>query len=47
MLFYQIVKIYYLSRINPKYFRTIPGMPLGERSNLPEYYISGSNVYSA
>jgi hypothetical protein len=45
-LFYQIVKIYYLARINHKYFRSIPGMPLGDRSNLPDYYISGSNVYS-
>lgn len=45
-LFYQVIKIYNLSKINYKHFRTIPGMPLSEKSNLPDSYVNGSNVYS-
>ena len=30
MLFYQIMKIYYLNRITPKSFKNLPGMPADE-----------------
>ena len=43
-VFYQILKIYYLSRINAKNFRSIQGVP-PEKTTLPSY-IDGSNVYS-
>lgn len=43
-LFYQILKVYYLSRVTPKNLKSIPGMP-PEKLALPEY-VEGSNLYS-
>jgi hypothetical protein len=43
-LFYQILKVYYLSRVNVKSFRAIPGIP-PEKTTLPTY-VEGSNIYS-
>lgn len=37
-LFFQIMKIYYLSRINSKILKTIPNLP-GESNLLPDYYL--------
>ena len=45
-LFYQIVKVYGLARVNFKNFKTLPGMPSGEKTTLPDYYLHGSNLYS-
>ena len=39
------MKIYYLSRINSKTFKGIPGIP-NEKSNIPPH-IELSNVYSS
>lgn len=44
-IFYQIIKIYYLSRVNAKTFKSIPGLP-PEKSNLPDY-LEHSNVFNA
>jgi len=41
-LFYQIMKIYYLGRVNSKSFRNIPGMP--EKAVVPDYYLEQSNL---
>lgn len=44
-LFYQIIKLYYLGRVNLKAFRNLPGIS-PEKLKIPEYYLEGSNVYS-
>ncbi|KAM3143753.1 Encoded by [Paramecium bursaria] len=44
-LFHQVLKIYMLSRINHKFFRTIPGIP-NDKNNLNDSYVVGSNLYS-
>ncbi|EGR28301.1 hypothetical protein IMG5_179020 [Ichthyophthirius multifiliis] len=44
-LFYQILKIYYLQRINFKQIKTIPNLQQ-ENATLPSSYIIGSNFYS-
>ncbi|KAL4498636.1 hypothetical protein ABPG72_019754 [Tetrahymena utriculariae] len=44
-LIYQMIKIYYLSRINPKTFKSVPGLP-PEKAQIPEY-IEGSNFISS
>jgi len=41
-LFYQILKIYYLSRLSPKVFRNTPGMP-ADRPPIPDTFLEGSN----
>lgn len=45
VIFYQILKVYYLGRINSKMFKTIAGVVL-ERQVVPEYYLEGSNLIS-
>ena len=44
MLFYQIMKIYYLNRITPKSFKNLPGMPAEETKI--DNWMKESNVYS-
>ena len=44
-LFYQILKIYYLSRISAKQLRTIPNLT-DNKNIFPDYYVDGSNVFS-
>lgn len=45
-LFYQIIKIYYLTRVTVKAYKALPGVP-AEKSQIPDYYLEGSNIYSA
>jgi len=44
-VFHQIIKIYALSRITPKFYRQIPGWVSDKL--LPDSYLNGSNIYSA
>lgn len=44
-LFYQILKIYYLSRLTPKVFRNTHGMP-PEKTTVPENILNDSNFLS-
>jgi len=43
-IFYQILRIYYLNRVTPKNFKTLPGMPSNEAN--VEISMTKSNVYS-
>ena len=45
-LFYQVIKIYYLGRINLKSFKSLPGIS-SEKLSIPEYYLEGSNLFSS
>jgi hypothetical protein len=48
-IFYQIIKIFYLSRVNPKMMKSIKGMPSAEKTSIPtipDYYLEGSNLIS-
>ena len=45
-LFYQIIKIYYLGRVNLKTFKTLPGIS-HDKMSIPEYYLDGSNLFSS
>lgn len=45
-LFYQIIKIYYLTRVNYKAFRALPGIP-SDKLQIPDYYLEGSNIYTS
>ena len=43
-IFYQVLRIYFLNRITPKNFKTLPGVPAGESSvDVP---MTKSNIYS-
>ncbi|KAL4497051.1 hypothetical protein ABPG72_002207 [Tetrahymena utriculariae] len=44
-LFYQIIKIYYLSRISIKNLKAIPNIH-PDKAVTPDYYLNGSNIYS-
>ena len=44
-LFYQILKIFYLSRISTKSFKNLPNIPI-ERTTVENYYLEGSNLIS-
>ncbi|EAR97253.2 flagellar associated protein (macronuclear) [Tetrahymena thermophila SB210] len=44
-LFYQIIKCYYLAKVNSKIIKNIPNA-LPEKLTLPDFYINGSNIYS-
>ncbi len=44
-LFYQIIKIYYLSRLTPKVFKNTPGLP-AERPAIPDTFLNDSNFLS-
>lgn len=46
VLFYQILKVYYLGRISAKTFKGMAGVVL-ERQAVPDYYMEGSNLISA
>jgi Calponin homology (CH) domain len=43
-VFYQVLRIYYLNRVTPKNFKTLPGMPTSETT--VETAMTKSNVYS-
>ena len=43
-LFYQVLRIYYLNRISPKNFKSLPGVP-GSDSTV-EVPMTKSNIYS-
>ena len=43
-LFYQVLRIYYLNRITPKNFKSLPGVP-GQDSNV-DTQMTKSNIYS-
>jgi len=43
-VFYQILKIYYLNRVTPKSFKSLPGMPSNETN--VETAMTKSNIYS-
>ena len=45
-LFYQIIKIYYLGRVNLKTFKSLPGIS-HDKMSVPEYYLDGSNLFSS
>ena len=45
-LFYQVLKVYYLTRVTPKAFKALPGVP-SDKSQIPDYYLDGSNIYSS
>ena len=45
-VFFQIMKIYYLSRINSKILKGIPNLP-NDTTHLPDYYLEGSNLLSS
>lgn len=44
-LFYQMIKIYALSKINSKSIKNLPNIS-PEKLLIPEYYLEGSNLYS-
>ena len=46
VLFYQILKVYYLGRISAKTFKNTPGV-IPEKYNIPDYYLDGSNLISS
>jgi hypothetical protein len=43
-LFYQVLRIYYLNRITPKNFKTLPGIPQSETA--VDQTMAKSNIYS-
>jgi hypothetical protein len=43
-LFYQVIKIYYLNRVTPKSFKSLPGMPSNETN--VDNAMQNSNIYS-
>lgn len=43
-IFYQILRIYYLNRVTPKNFKSLPGMPSNEAN--VDNSMTKSNVYS-
>ena len=46
-IFFQIMKIYYLSRINSRILKGIPNLPNDNMNYLlPDYYLEGSNILS-
>jgi hypothetical protein len=45
VIFYQILKVYYLGRISSKAFKSMAGI-VPERMQIPEYYLEGSNLIS-
>lgn len=46
-LIYQILKLYYISRVNLKAIKSVPNLP-PERSIVPDSYINNSsNVYGS
>ena len=43
-VFYQILRIYFLNRVTPKNFKTLPGVPISEST--VDQPMSKSNIYS-
>ena len=43
-VFYQILRIYFLNRVTPKNFKTLPGVPINEST--VDQPMSKSNIYS-
>lgn len=43
-IFYQVLRIYFLNRVTPKNFKTLPGVPLSE--SVVDAPMSKSNIYS-
>ena len=43
-LFYQVLRIYYLNRITPKNFKSLPGVPAPDSA--VEVPMTKSNIYS-
>ena len=43
-IFYQILRIYFLNRVTPKNFKSLPGVPASESA--VDQLMSKSNVYS-
>lgn len=44
-LFYQMIKIFYLIRINKNMIKTVPNLP-EDKKTLPDYYTDKSNIIS-
>jgi hypothetical protein len=43
-IFYQVLRIYFLNRVTPKNFKTLPGVPINEST--VDQLMSKSNIYS-
>lgn len=45
LLFYQLIKIYYLAKVSLKTLKSFPGLTTDQQA-IPDYYLDGSNFLS-